>query len=223
MPENIFTYSRKKLISILILTVVILIVGVAVGLYFGKNKKPINNPTQNSNQAIQADDKHPSDNQPTATEDHPLIKDDFSILLPKGWRETAPAMQGITLSAMDMTSDFSDPAVKRINFRNNYNVSYDQLKNRNMDQYTEYIKGAVKQMSPNIVFSNEGILAINGREAHIFEGEMQQQGVEFHVIVFLIQGNSGDVWNISFNCLKSQWNNNALLFSRVANSFEVKK
>lgn len=199
----------KKYIIIAIV-VLVLVVGVGFGWYWGQRSKNVNN--QNRGPV----------NLPQATEDHPLVKDDFSILLLKGWREIPPVVQGVTLSVVDEEGDYSAPDVKRINFRSNYNVSYDQLKSRDIGQYTEYIKSVVKQMTPDVVFSNEGTLAIHGREAHIFEGEISQQGLDFHVMVVLIPGDNGDVWNISFNSLKSDWVRNAPLFARVANSFQVK-
>lgn len=208
---------------IIAVVILVLVVGIGVGWYFSKNKTAPNGLNQNQNLAAQVNNQPDLANQPVASEDHPLIKDDFSILLPQGWQEVAPAMAGVTLSVIDTTGDYSDPAVQKINFKNNYNVAHDQLKGRNLDEYRDYVKGIVKQIAPDVVFSSEGMLAINGQESRIFEGEMNKQGVDIHFMTFLIQGKNNDMWNVSFNSLKSDWNKNALLFGRIGNSFQVIK
>jgi len=93
---------------LIILGIVLLIVVVAgVWFYFGK----IENPEINKNQ-----------NQEEQTGGNMLVKDGFSIVLPKGWTESAGTAEGITALAFDPSEQITEEAAKKMS--QSWNPSY---------------------------------------------------------------------------------------------------
>jgi len=147
--------------------------------------------------------------------------DDFSIYVPKGWTEVK-TLPGISLMAVNNKEESADPAAKKINFRTYLAVSYDTLNNRTLSEYIQYIKNSLEQTAPDAVYSNERSGKINDKDAYFIEADVYQQGVNVKALLVFILGKDKDIWTISLNTTKLEWDTYSDLFSQIANSFEVK-
>jgi len=150
-----------------------------------------------------------------------LVKDDFAVLLPEGWRETV-GFQGVSAMAIYVDEEITDPAAKKINFRTYYSIGYDVLQDRSMEDYVEYIKENLRQLLVNVNFVEEQTSEMNGQHVYTIEMEVNQQGVNFKVLTFLIKGAGDDIWLLSFNTTESYWDQYQDLFQRIAASFEAR-
>ncbi|MDD5290925.1 MAG: hypothetical protein PHZ04_02295 [Patescibacteria group bacterium] len=206
---------RNK-IFIIVVFVLILIVGLSIGWSLGRGK-----PGGDSYLGQNGNGGESQESVGAAQEDETLNKDGFSVMMPRGWKEvTAPT--GVSAMVANAGEEISDPSLQKINFKSYYSVSYDALGERTIEEYINYIKDMVKQFAPGIVFSSEEDLNINGREAHKIEADLNQQGADFKVLIFLIRGNGSDIWNMSFNSGLGNWEKNAGEFKKIAESFIIK-
>lgn len=211
---------ENKTIAV-ILIVAVVVAGVLVGVYFIRHNKPLANFSQNTEQQNQTStqDVNLADiGQPQSK----IITDDFSIDLPAGWKQTAPAM-GASAMAVIENENINDPAAQKINFKSYFAVSYDTLKGKNINDYSQTIKDGLSQTFPDAVFSNEQNIIINGNSAHTIEVEFVQQGVNFKILMVAIAGQEKNAWVISFNTTKNAWDGYKEMFYSVANSFIIKK
>jgi len=227
--------ENKTIIIILIVAVVV--AAALVGVYFIRHNKLPSNSSQNTAQQNQTSDllnPAPEDtslNQTSTQANNPantiqpqskMITDDFSIDLPAGWKQTAPAM-GASAMAVNADENINDPAAQKINFKSYFAVSYDTLKGKNINNYSQTIKDGLSQTFPDAIFSNEKDITINGNSAHTMEVEFAQQGVNFKILMVAVVGQGDDAWVISFNTTKSAWDGYKEIFSNIANSFIVKQ
>lgn len=226
--------ENKTIIIILIFAVVV--AAALVGVYFIRHNKPPSNSFQNTAQQNQTSDllnpaTNTSTNQTSTQANNPastiqpqskMITDDFSIDLPAGWKQTAPAM-GASAMAVNADENINDPAAQKINFKSYFAVSYDTLKGKNINGYSQTIKNGLSQTFPDAVFANEQDITINGNSAHAMEVEFIQQGVSFKILMVAVAGQGDDAWVISFNTTKSAWEGYKEMFYNVANSFIIKK
>ncbi len=102
-------------------------------------------------------------------------------------------------------------------------VSYDTLQGKGVIDYLQTIKNSLSQVVPNVVFTKEQDLTISDRFAHATEAKLTQQGVSLKVLIVVVSGQGEDVWVVSFNTTKSNWDGYRDLFYGVASSFIVKK
>ena len=109
------------------------------------------------------------------------------------------------------------------NFKSYFAVSYDTLQGKNMNDYLQTLKNRLSQTIPNIAFTKEQDVTINGNLAYAIEAELTQQGVDFKVLMVVVSGQGEDIWVISFNTVKSNWDSYKDMFYGVASSFIVKK
>jgi len=212
--------SNKILIYITVALIIVL--GVVAGTYFVKENKLPDNELEKEETIIPSngleDNKSGFSGNETGPEaqeeENLLVKDDFSIKVPEGWRETT-ALQGISAMIINVNEEITDPNVKKINFRSYFSVSYDSLQERGMEEYVEYTKNSLSQVIPGIVFTHQ--------EAQAIEAEITQQGVDFKVLIVFVKGvEEEDVWVISFNTVKGNWDGYKDLFYEIAESFKVK-
>lgn len=138
--------------------------------------------------------------------DEIVKKNDFEILVPSGWREINPMANGVSMSAWDEKIS-ADENAKKINYHVNFNVTFGKLDKK-------ILKEQIKTVAPDVKFSNETETSL--------EAELAQQGVEFKALISIIKGKNDDVWNISFNAPKSEYEKYKPVFDRIASSFRVK-
>lgn len=150
-----------------------------------------------------------------------LEKEGFSIMVPAGWREVQ-AMQGVSATIANLSEEITDAALKKINFRTNYSVTYDTLKNKTKKDYVAGIKTTLKQMMPGILFLVEKDYMINGNDGYVIEAQLNQRGADINVLIVLIKGKNQDIWTIAFNTGKVNWAKYKDGFYSVAQSFIVK-
>jgi len=150
-----------------------------------------------------------------------MEKEGFSIVVPAGWREIQ-AMQGVSATVANVSEEITDPALKKINFRTNYSITYDNLKNKTKKDYVMNIKTVLKQIMPGIVFAKEQDQAINGNDGYIVEATLNQRGADINVLIVLIKGKNQDMWTIAFNTGKANWDKYKDGFYKIAQSFIVK-
>ncbi len=199
--------KNKTIIIILIILGVALLV--LIGVYFIKQNKTTNQtPTGNGGAIEQPQSK--------------IITDDFSINLPAGWKQTAPAI-GPSAMAINMNENINDPAAQKINFKSYFAVSYDTLQGKNINDYLQTVKNSLSQTISNVVFTNDQDMMISGSPAYAIEAELAQQGANFKILMVVVAGQGEDVWVISFNTIKSSWDEYKGTFYNIANSFILKK
>jgi len=150
-----------------------------------------------------------------------IITDDFSIDLPDSWRETNPVM-GTTAMAVKTNETLSDPAAQKINFNSYFAISYDTLTGKTLQEYVDFTKQTLVQAIGDINFVLDEDIVINNRNAKKIEFEMSQQGVNFKVLLVLVKGEENDIWTISFNTTKNDWEKYENVFYNIASSFVVK-
>jgi hypothetical protein len=186
-----------------ILIIILILAGAALAIYYFRGDKIYPEEQKENQEAF-------------------IVKDDFSILLPEGWIETA-GFQGVSAMAINADEEITDPEVEKINFRTYYSVTYDTLQSRTMESYAEYIKESLRQLLVDVDFVSEGTRELNGQDVYVIETELFQQGVDFKVLMFLIKGEEDDIWLVSFNTVKSNWDQYQDLFQKIAASFETKQ
>jgi hypothetical protein len=207
---------NKKILFLITIGFFIL-AAVFLGFYFSKKKifdnSPINGQArQNDSQLNQAD---------ASQSGNKLVTDDFEIMLTAGWVNTQ-ALMGTLAMAVDSKENIKEPAAQKINFKSYLAVSHDTLSKKSLSEYMQTVKVSLRQTIPNAVFSNENNLEINGRLAYAMEVEMNQQEVDFKVLIIAVSGNEDDAWILSFNTLKDSWQSYTQNFSDMAQSFFIK-
>jgi len=210
--------NKFIVITLIILSVVLAIL---VGVYFvQKNKLPVDfadKTTSTTKSPIEAG------TQEGAGDDaDKIITDDFSINLPDGWKQTAASM-GATAMVVNSNEHITDSAAQKINFQSYFAVVYGTLDGKSMKEYTQIVKNSLQQKFGSVVFAKEQDLTINGQPVHQIEIEINQQGVNFKVLLVLIKGQADDAWMLSFNTTKSNWEDYKEIFYTTADSFIVKE
>jgi len=147
-----------------------------------------------------------------------LKKNNFSINLPEGWVEVA-ALMGASATAVDSNEKIDDVKAQRINFRSYFSIVYDNLGQRTKEQYYQEIKDSLKNAFSGIVFPQEEKGLVDNKDVYFLEAEFSQQEVDFYVMLAINIGEK-DVWIVSFNTLKTSWNNYKDIFYQTARSFK---
>jgi hypothetical protein len=162
-------------------------------------------------------------NEPSAAgnESRLLAQEAFSLEAPANWKES-PSLPGVSLMMVNSTETSERPEVKKINFRSYFSISYATLKEKNLAEYTAYLKDQLTRMVSGITFQDLESAVIDGRPAHVFSADLNQQGVDFKLLMFVAAGENKDVWLISFNTLAENLSGYEDLFFQVAESFRAK-
>jgi len=227
--------QKKKIILISVLLVIALAILVAVVFMVNGNKNA--NLGENmitgdievqNNEASRNDSQNETvtGNQTeinSTGEKNKLATDDFSMDLPLGWKGVPKTLAEVTAMAANVDEDIGDEAAKAINFKSYLAVSSDLLKGKTINEYMLSVKSELQVGFPGVVFTNENSLTINEKPARAIEVEMIQQGVNFKVLIVVIQENGDDVWVLSYNTVKSSWDGYKEDFSESAKSFVSKK
>ncbi len=210
--------------KVLIFGLIILVIASAIALfYFSKKDNSLVDLPENVVQDNQSGNEAKEDNQTGDGQlQNKLVTDDFEINLPEGWIQITPTL-GASAMAVNNNEQSSDPAVQKINFKSYLAVSYDTLQGRSLSEYMQAVKIGLQELVPGVSFAEEHDATINGRFARAIEADMTQQGVDFKVLMAAVKGEGDDVWTISFNTTKSNWDGYKEAFSNVANSFSLKK
>ncbi|MFA5355376.1 MAG: hypothetical protein WC302_01395 [Candidatus Paceibacterota bacterium] len=220
----------KKIV--LISVILIIVLAILAGFYiFNKNKLSVVPPEDipQNDEPSEASDQNEllADNQTemddAAKERNKLVTDDFSMDLPVGWSKTQNTMAEVTAMAANMNEDIGDAAAQAINFKSYLAVSSDLLQGKTMDEYMSSVKSELQTAVPGIIFTNENSLTINGKPTRAIEAEMTQQGVNFKVLIVVVQSDDAEVWVMSYNTVKSSWDEYKEDFSESARSFVIKK
>jgi len=206
---------KKKILIVLMVLVVISI----LAIFYCLKQNPAVNPEGQNNTPINQNSVGENNQEMSQNK---LVTDEFEIYLPEGWIQTAPTM-GASAMAVNENEQVSDPAVQAINFRSYLAVSYEALQGKSVTEYLQAVKSGLIELVTDIVFTKDQDLTVNGRAAHAIEAEMTQNGVDFSVLLMVIEGEKDDVWVVSFNTTKSNWAGYKDAFYDVANSFNLKK
>ncbi len=198
---------NKNLLIFIIL--VLAIIGAGLGIYF----------LQSDKKELATDEEYPIST--SQNEETVLEKNDFSILVPEGWLESN-AFPNIPAMVIYADEEITDPAAQKVNFRSYYSINYDALENKTIEDYADYIKESLSQIFENIDFTKETTTELNGQNVNTIEMEITQKEIDFKVLTFLIKGKGNDVWIISFNTVKSNWDQYQELFQKIASSFKIK-
>lgn len=199
--------KTEKIIIIVIVTVILLVV---VLFLAKKQKSPFSMEENNSSATLNQE-----------LQDRDFLGDGFSVKIPKGWKEQV-APTGVSLMTVDVTSLVNDQRAKQINFHPYYTVVLDSLVNTTREEYIANIKRDIALVAPGIVFSNENDLEINANEAWAMEGDVTQNEIEFKFLMVFIKGGDNDLWVLSFNTTKADWDRDSDVFTEIAQSFLVR-
>lgn len=220
METNMSAGSRsasggKKKIVIIFIFGFILIVGLSIGWSLGQGG------TGGGEKVAELNLENNDISQGVATQDEILDGNGFSVLIPKGWKEVV-APSGVSAMVLNAEEEITDPALQKLNFQSYYSVSYDTLKEKTMEEYVVYVKDMVKQFAPDIIFTSEESLKVNTNNAYKIEADLNQQGADFKVFIFLVKGKDSDIWNMSFNSGAVNWEKNKEEFNRIGGTFTIK-
>ncbi len=219
---------------LLIIILCLVIIGAGVGVYYfqkSNTKERLEQPIQNQEVPISTEGLPAAEGLPTEVQkEQPpeetkkgilLVRDEYSILIPVGWREVA-APTGVSAMVSYVDEEITDPNAKKINFKTYYSIQYDVSQNKSLAEYAKTIKTQLQQVVPGISFTNEWPLTVNSREAYNLEAELNQQGVDFKILMISVRGKGDDIWTIAFNTPKTNWQQYQSLFQEIIQSFEVK-
>ncbi len=199
--------------NIFIIIFLILIFGVIIFLIFQK-------PLEENSVSLPQEKEEPEE-ELKEPEDQIVLGNGFSILIPAGWtKQEAPL--GISLLVTDTVNQPQEERAQQINFVSYYAVTLDSLDDvEDLEEYEKVLKKTLLEYSPQAIFKNEKILDINANPARSFELEIKENKIEFKVLVVIIKGKGDDVWAISFNTVKADWEQNRTVFEKVAQSFLI--
>lgn len=199
--------------KILIISAIILLIIVVLGVWFYSDR------TNGLN--LGKDNENTDMGQQNNAQNNMLVKEGFSIVLPQGWMEGG-AIEGVSALAYKVNEKITDVAAKAVNFVSYFSIASDVSQGRNIAEYAEYTKTALRGVAPEINFVADKDLTIDNRSAHAIEAELTQEGIDFKILLVMIQGEGDKIWITSFNTLKSTWNDYKEDFYQTANTFKVK-
>jgi len=200
----------KKNITLILIVIAFLIVG-GVGFYLFENGKlPGFKSTEQVEPKINLEDKS-----------NILNKDNFSLEMPDGWVEVANP-QSALLTAVDTKEIITDTNAQKINFRSYFSVIPDTLGEQSKDSFYQTVKDSLNEAISDISFTHEGKAVVDNKDNYFLEAEFNQQEIDFKILLPINIGEK-DVWIMSFNTLKSSWDNYKDVFYNTAKSLKVKQ
>ena len=226
--------KNKTLIYTVVLSVIIL--GAGIWIYFAWGNKTADNnagrETDADIESITEDEKSTSgENEFSDNEDGEKYKeerreniwvdDNFSIIFPQNW-EARPAPMGISAIAVNANEEITNPEAKKINFQSYIAVTYDTLQGRSQEEYIQYTKDSLKELSLTAMFDEGKQILIDGKNAQAIEIGINQKGIDFKTLVILVWAGEEDVWYLSCNTTKDKWVEYEPLFYEAANNFRIK-
>lgn len=196
---------KNKVIIAVIVVILIIFAGVVGYFYRGAIEE-----TASTNSGVYRE-----------VEKNQLVKDNFSVTVPDGWREMA-APVGVSAMVVNTAEKITDPAAQKINFQTYYSISYDVLGGKTGEEYVSYLKDSLKQILPDINFIGDYPQNFDGREVLFIESEVVQRGIDFTLISALFRGANNDMWIISLNTTKDKASDYKDLFEDIVKSFKLK-
>jgi len=149
-----------------------------------------------------------------------LIKKDFSVVPPAGWKEvSSPA--GVLLMVANLDENITDPALIQRGFRSYFTVGYQGLEGKSREDFLQFIRDSLNQSFPGIAYSRDEEANFAGGRGQTMEMTLTQGGSPFKVMVTTIWGNNDDAWVISFNTTPDRWSDYGSQFYQVADSFRL--
>lgn len=149
-----------------------------------------------------------------------LVKKDFSVVPPAGWKEvSAPA--GVLLMVANLDENITDPALIQRGFRSYFTVGYQGLEGKSQEDFLQFIRDSLSQSFPDIAYSKDEAADFAGGRGQTMEMTLTQGGSPFKVMVTTLWGNSEDAWVISFNTTPDRWSDYGSQFYQVADSFRL--
>jgi hypothetical protein len=206
----------------IILIVLGVILAALIGVYLFKQNKAAISPESTESEETPGENQEGLEYESKEGNGQVLATNDFSIDLPDGWRKTEATM-GVSAMAINFEEEIEDPAAQKINFKSYFAVTYDTLGEKSLNDYLQIAKNELGKVASNVVFTEDQDITINGRSAHATEVELTQQGVDFKVLIVLVKGEGDNVWVLSFNTTRSNWDEYREMFYSVADSFNLKK
>lgn len=149
-----------------------------------------------------------------------LEKEGYSIKLPEGWKE-AEGVSGASATIVNAKEEVIEPNAQKINFRSYYSVINDNLAENSPEDYFKKITESLKKSFPDIGAIKEEDKIVSENKIHFMEIEIRQQEIDFKVLLAVITKDK-NVWTISFNTLKSNWEKYRELFYQIAGDFKIK-
>jgi len=150
-----------------------------------------------------------------------LEKNDFSIMMPENWAEMATPV-GVSAMVVNINEEVTEVEAQRINFKTYYSVVYDTLNERSKEEYFQSVGATLSQTVPGIVVIHEEGERIDNQDAYFVEAEFNQKNIDFKVLLVIFTGEGESVWIVTFNGLKSAWNDYKDLFYEIARSFKLR-
>ena len=210
--------ESKKLLIILVL---IVLIGGGL-IYYYQNGFSFPFLEENTPAEENTPDGNNGTEEPEEEADTVLERNSFSILLPAGWKEIV-SPEGISLMIIKNQEEFSDLKVKDIGFQSYVAVSLGDSKEKTWEEYIDFTRESVLGMlGQDSRISSEGDATINGKQAYTMDFEATYGGVELKGQVVIVKAEGTNVWGMSFNTTKDKWEGYKDVFSRVAESFEIK-
>jgi hypothetical protein len=125
--------------------------------------------------------------------------------------------------AVDKLNTPTEERARQINFSPYYTVTLDSLDDvKDEQEYIVVLKKTLEQQVPNVVFNNERSLEINANPAYALEMDITENEIKFKTLIVVIKGRADDIWAVSFNSTKSDWEKNAPIFEKISKSFLVR-
>jgi hypothetical protein len=149
-----------------------------------------------------------------------MNKEGFIVDLPEGWVEVETVM-GSSATAINNQEQINNADAVKIGFRSYYSVVHDSFNEETNNDYLEKIEASLKGNFPEAEISKEEGKTLNGGLIYFIEADINQQNIDFKVLL-AVNIKDKDVWIISFNTLKENWEGYKNLFHQIAENFQIK-
>ena len=205
---------KKQTIYLIIVAVLI----ISFGIYF-----VLVNPSIFSENTQDQPEEEGVANQPdnaTEEEKSKLVTDDFEMVIPSGW-ESQAAPEGILALAVNSKEVIDDSSAAALGFKSYIAVTYSELGEKSREDYVSFVKEEISGVSESLTINTEREIKINGKDAHIIDMSLAQQGVNFRVLIFVVW-NEDQIWAVSFNTIENKWQEYEDVFLNSAESFVLK-
>jgi hypothetical protein len=152
-----------------------------------------------------------------------IITNDFQLSLPFGWETEEPAPENFVLKAIYKQNESNDYSARRIGYKTNLYIAQEELNGKTVVEYIEVLKENIKKIKGEILFHSENETSFNNNKAYLIDVESKENNIEFKSILGVIQGQDGEVWVMSFNTPKLDWDILAPQFYGVLDSFKIRE
>jgi len=155
-----------------------------------------------------------------ALPDGNIATDDFQITPPSGW-EGRPAPNGILAIAVSTKEALNNQTALDMGFKSYFAVTKDNLRDQTREDYVIFIGDELKKAFSSVSLEKVWTTKIDERDSSILEVSLNQQGVDFKALIFLVWDGE-DIWIISFNTITDKWSEYEDKFFLSGSSFKLK-